>query len=94
MLLKSFLPKAEPVSVPVQNFEDRLSPVTEYKKVAGKRIKTQSVFHENREAVYCLSHVRASRREEDPQDGRKSYPVVTRRHAQGLPIEPLPISMR
>ena len=33
-------------------------------------------FHENREAVYCLSHVRGSRRKKDPHMGRqdKSYP--------------------
>ena len=76
MLLKPFLPKAKTVSIPVQDFEDRPPPIAEYKEVAGKRIEAQGAFHQNREAVDRLSHVRASRGKKDSYIGRQeiSYP--------------------
>jgi hypothetical protein len=97
VLLKPFLPKAKPVPVPVQDLEDRLASITKHKKMAGKRIETQGAFREDREAVYCLSHVRASRRKKDPHMRRQENhirPNTRTTRSRSSESNPLPISMR
>lgn len=97
VLLKPFLPKAETVSVPVQDLEYCPAPIAEYKEVAGKGVECQGAFHQNREAVYCLSHVCGSRGEKDPHIGRQinhMRPSTRTTRSKSSGSNPLPISTR
>jgi hypothetical protein len=97
VLLEPFLPKAKSVSFPVQNFEDRSTAITEYKKMAGKQVEPQAAFHEDRQAVYCLSHVRGSRRKKDPHIGWQENhirPNTRTTRSRSSESNPLQISIR
>jgi hypothetical protein len=64
------LPKAKAVAVPVQYLEYRTAPIAEDKKMAGKGIKTQGIFHQNGKSVDGLSHIRASGGQKHAHMGR------------------------
>jgi len=97
VLLKSFLPKAKTISIPVQNFEDRSSVIAEYEKVAGKRIQTKAALNQNRKCVDRLAHIRASRGKKNANMGRRQYhrrPSTRITCSRSWESNPLPISMR
>ena len=58
--LKTLVPKAESIAVPVKDLDHVAPPVAKYEKMPGKRIEVHLLGHDNRQAVDRFSHVGAA----------------------------------
>jgi len=60
LLFQPFMPKAEPVSVPIKNFNDIPLPVAETKQVPRQGIERQLLGNHNGKTIYRLTHIGCS----------------------------------
>jgi len=58
VLLQSFIPQAEPVSVPVQNLQPALCPVAEHEIIPAERIEPHPLLHNRRKPVDRFAEIR------------------------------------
>jgi len=57
MLLQSFLPQAETITVPLQNLDHIEPTVTKYKQMSRKRVQLHLILNQHGKPVYGFSHI-------------------------------------
>jgi len=60
ILFQALLPQTKTVAIPVEDFDDVSLPIAENKKIPGKRIMPQRLFHQDAEPINGFAHVRAA----------------------------------